>query len=263
MDHTTYVSEESAHRHMSGCWWDSEQARWACPVTAPAAGTAQPQHAGPLVDVRDMVVVHTALLREFRLVPQAVTRVPPGAAELANRVDRHLGLLCDLLHHHHTGEDRLLWPVLRPRLPATAIALLEEAEAQHAAIDEALSQVGTARRNWVKNMDIANRRELAGALRILHGLLAQHLDTEERTLLPLAATHLNEGEWRAVGEAGAAAIPKSQMLLVFGMFAYEGDPEVLKAMLHAAPAPVRLRVPRIAPRIYARRASKVYGTTHP
>ena len=33
-----------------------------------------------LVDTRDMVVVHTAMLREFRLAPAAVRRLPPASS---------------------------------------------------------------------------------------------------------------------------------------------------------------------------------------
>ena len=49
-------------------------------------------------------------------------------------------------------------------------------------------------------------------------LLAEHLDTEERDLLPLAAAHLTPAQWAAVGAAGAASVPRSKLLLVFGMF---------------------------------------------
>ncbi|GAA4788380.1 hypothetical protein GCM10023200_23570 [Actinomycetospora chlora] len=234
------------------CWWDHTQARW-----------VRPEPGGPLVDVRDMVVVHTALLREFRLAPAAVSRVPVGARRPAARVDRHLALLCDLLHHHHAGEDALLWPPLREQAPARAAALLAEAEAQHEGLDRALGAVTAARRAWVESVDAGARDALVEALRELHLLLAEHLDTEERTLLPLAAAHLTEAQWRAVGEAGAASVPKSAMLLVFGMFAYEGDPEVLATMLAEAPAPVRTLVPRLAPRVYARRAARVHGTARP
>jgi hemerythrin-like domain-containing protein len=217
----------------------------------------------PPVDVRDMLVVHTALLREFRLAPGAVTRVLPGAQRQAAAVGRHIGFLCGLLHHHHTGEDEHLWPPLRGRLPASALPLLEAAEAQHAAIEEALGRVTAALRLWTGSPDAATRDTLAGALRILHALLAGHLDAEERTLLPLAAAHLTEPEWLAIGEAAVAALPKSAMPLVVGMFAYEGDPEVLAAMLQSAPALVRLVIPRVAPRVYARRAARVYGTSRP
>ena len=53
------------------------------------------------------------------------------------------------------------------------------------------------------------------------------------------------------------------MLLIFGMFAYEGDPEVLTTMLHSAPPPARVIVPLLAPRIYARYAKRIHGTPRP
>jgi hypothetical protein len=92
------------HEHTTSCWWSPDQASWTCTRsrtehdTAPAVG---PDPA--LVDVRDMVVVHIALLREFRLAAPAVGRVPPADTRQAAAVDRHLGFLCDLLHHHHAG----------------------------------------------------------------------------------------------------------------------------------------------------------------
>ena len=268
------VDEVLSHRHTRHCWFDHEEARWVCaPDAAPAGDTADPADPAdpadaadperPLVDVRDMVVVHTAMLREFRLARDAVSRVAPGDAKSAARVDQHLGLLCDLLHHHHTGEDELLWPPLRERLAAPALALLDEAEGQHAALDRAIDRVTDARRTWAARVDDQSRAALNSALATLHSLLAEHLDDEERTLLPLAAAHLTEGEWRAVGAAGAAAVPKSKMLLVFGMFAYEGDPAVLADMLHAAPAPARKLVSFLAPRVYRRHAAQLYGTTSP
>lgn len=256
---TTTASPGATHRHTTGCFWSHGRADWLC-VTGPQA---EPCPGRPLVDVRDMLLVHTALLREFRLAPAAVARVPAGARRRAAAVERHLGLLCDLLHHHHAGEDELLWPPLRARLSPAAVALLEEAEAQHAGIERALHDVVAARRAWADGVEVASRDVLVAALQALHGLLAEHLDAEERTLLPLAAALLTEGEWRAVGETAAASIPKSALPLVFGMFAYEGDPEVVAGMLHAAPALPRLVVPRIAPRLYARRAAQVHGTRQP
>lgn len=217
----------------------------------------------PLVDVRDMIVVHTAMLREFRLAPLAVARVPAFAQRAARRVNAHLELLCDMLHHHHAGEDELLWPPLRALLPPDGQARLDEAEAQHTGIDAALSQVNATRHRWTDLGDDDSRDELIRALHHLHGLLVAHLDTEERELLPLAAALLTPAQWAAIGEDGAAAVPKSKLLLVFGMFAYEGDPEVLTTMLHSAPPPARVIVPLLAPQVYARYAKRIHGTPRP
>lgn len=250
---------EFPHEHTTACWWDHREARLVCPTQQ----SPDPVVERPLVDVRDMVVVHTALLREFRLAPVAVARVPAGDAVVAARVDRHLQLLCSLLHHHHQGEDDLLWPALRPLLPAAAMARLDDAEAQHAAITHALEQVCSARERWRSLVDDSGRNDLTAALEGLYGVLAEHLDAEERTLLPLAAAHLTQQQWDAVGRAGAAAVPRSRMLLVFGMFCYEGDPAVLADMLRPAPLPVRVLVPLLAPRVYARHAARLYGTAQP
>lgn len=225
--------------------------------------STQSERETPLVDVRDMIVVHTAMLRELRLAPGAVTRVPVGDGRRAAAVDRHLGFVCDLLHHHHLGEDELLWPKLRDRVPAATVAVLDAVEAQHAGIDASLERLGTARSGWTASPDIDTRGVLVAELVVLHALLTEHLDFEETSVLPLAAGLLTDTEWHAVGEAAVAAMPKPAMALAFGMFAYEGDPDVLRTMLQSAPAVPRLLLPRIAPRLYARRARQVYGTSTP
>lgn len=254
---------QTSHEHTTRCWWDHGRGGWVCPATGRSDSPPAAQAERPLVDVRDMLVVHTAMLREFRLAPAAVARVPLTAARRVKAVDAHLGLLCDLLHHHHAGEDELLWPPLRARLPAAAVTLIEQVEAQHERINDSLGRVNDARNAWTTRRDPWSRDVLVGELRTLHTLLAEHLDAEERTVLPLAASTLTGPEWHAIGEAAVEAMPKSTPALTFGMFAYEGDPDVLRNMLATAPPLPRLLLPRIAPRVYARRAAKIHGTPHP
>ena len=199
-----------------------------------------------MVDTRDMIVVHTALLRELRLACRVVERDGPHAGE-------HVTFVLDLLEHHHAGEDRLLWPVLRNRVPAEVEQVLEKTGAQHREIEEL---VEAARREPVGD-------RLVELLRRLHDVVAEHLDDEEREILPLAALHLSPAEWAAIGEAGAASTPRTKLPLLFGMFMYEGDPDVLRDMLSSAPPVVRAVVPRIAPRGYARYCRRVHGTRRP
>jgi hypothetical protein len=61
-----------------------------------------------MTDTRDMVVVHTALLRELRLAAGLIERATNGDARSVTRIAEHLVFLLDLLAHHHEGEDRLL-----------------------------------------------------------------------------------------------------------------------------------------------------------
>src|SRR4051794_38972612 len=120
------MTESSLPQPSSGVHQHQLQACAECPPPNPTAATVD----GALVDVRDMIVVHTAMLREFRLAPQSVARVPAGAHRAARRVNAHLELLCDMLHHHHAGEDELLWPPLRALLTADGQGRLDDAEAQ-------------------------------------------------------------------------------------------------------------------------------------
>lgn len=243
------------HEHTNRCWWNLDEARWICPADMSSEGA--------LVDVRDMIVVHTALLREFRLAPAAVTHTAPGNRKRAQAVAGHLRFLCDMLHHHHSGEDELLWPKLRARAAESAHELIGEMESQHAHIDGALSRVRQLRDAWRANPSVTLRTELAAALTALHAALSEHLDLEERALLPLAASLLTPDEWHAIGERAVAAMRKPELALSFGMFSYEGDRAVLRDMLATAPPPVRLLLPHIAPRLYAHRAKAIHGTARP
>jgi hemerythrin-like domain-containing protein len=247
------------HHHSTRCWWNWTQARWECH----SASDRETAPERPLTDVRDMIVVHTALLREFRLAPAAVEKVPPGDLRRARIVDEHIGFVCDLLHHHHTGEDELLWPKLRDRVPDAAQSVLDAVESQHGAIEGALDDVTAARSAWVATPGTSTGGTLSAALRRLHSLLTEHLDLEERAVLPLAASHVTTPEWRELGEVAVAAMPKAKAPLTFGMFAYEGDPAVLKDMLSVAPPVPRMLLPHLAPRVYGRRAKLVHGTRTP
>ncbi len=252
------------HQHTTRCWWSPDQARWVCRGSMPCDIASVDLAVDlPLVDVRDMIVVHTAMLREFRLAPAAVTRTPPGDRKQARVVAGHLRFLCDMLHHHHAGEDELLWPKLRERTPGASGRVIEEVEAQHRDIDAALTVVEQVRDAWPAQARATDRDLLAAHLDRLYASLSDHLDLEERELLPLAAGALTEAEWNAIGEAAVAAMPKPARVLAFGMFAYEGDPAVLRGMLKTAPPPARIVLPHVAPRAYARRARRIHGTPRP
>lgn len=213
------------------------------------------------IDTRDMIVVHTALLREIRLAPAAVVRAAPSRRHRA-RTARHVRLLLELLEHHHRGEDEMLLPLLRARVPRSAVAALDTGEEQHARIEALLAEARAALTRWTDG-EQDGAHGVAGVLTALHAVLEPHLRGEERDVLPLAAVHLTEAEWRALGDAGFASTPKPALVLVFGMFAYEGDPAVLRAMLAHAPAVPRVLLPRIAPRVHARRCRRIHGTPRP
>jgi hypothetical protein len=215
------------------------------------------------VDVRDMVMAHRAFRREFGLAPAAVRRTAPGDRRHARRVAAHLRGLLRALHHHHDGEDRLLWPRLHARVPTELDRLVAVMEGQHEAIAALLTSVDRQLDGWVDRPDTAGGERLADTLAELSRILDEHLDAEEAQILPLAAAHLTVSEWQDLERDGMAALPTSEAPVLVGMLMYQGDAEVLAAMIGRTPPVPRLLLPRLAPRAYARRARRIHGTATP
>jgi len=215
------------------------------------------------IDTRDMVVVHDSIRRQFGQAPALVRRVAPGDTARAAVVADHLDLLGALLHHHHVGEDRLLWPVLQPRVPADVAATVTRMESQHDGIAEAQQTVSAAVDSWRAGAGEDERGALATAWEHLFARITEHLAAEEQHILPLAAAHMTPAEWRRLGEEGIGGLPRRQLPLVFGMVMYRADPEVIRQMLSHAPLLPRLLMPRLAPRTYARYARRLHGTVTP
>lgn len=217
----------------------------------------------PLRHARPVLVVHTALRRELRLAGPLVRRVEVGDTARAGIVAAHLDLLLRGLHHHHQLEDDLVWPLLRARVGADLVSLVEVMEAQHDRIDRLVGDSCRVRASWSVTASAGTRLHLGDRLDELHDALVEHLDLEEREVLPLAERHVTEPEWRTIGARAEAGSAGRERALAFGMLQHEGDPEVLASMLADAPWPARVLVPRLARRAYRRHALAVHGTPTP
>ena len=214
------------------------------------------------VDTRDMLVVHAALRREFGLAPGLVRGVADGDVARARIVGRHVRLLLDLLHVHHGGEDRLLWPLLLVRVPAQLAPVIELMERQHRQIEATIEVIDPVLDRWVAGSATDEGVVLAAALDDLSTALDEHLLTEEERMLPLAAAHLSPAEWGRLAEE-VKRLPIRVLPVAFGMLLHKGDPEVVEVILAQVPALPRLVLPRLAPRAYARHARRVHGTSTP
>jgi hemerythrin-like domain-containing protein len=211
------------------------------------------------IDTREMVVVHTAFRHEYEEAPDIVRAVPEGDRSRVDRVADHIQLLLDMLHHHHAGEDRLLWPKLLDRVPKDVAPTVELMERQHEAIHAEMDRVQAALTAWRASGSASDGEALAAAIERLTPVLEEHLGAEEEQILPLTARSLTQAEWDEIGEAGMNGIPRKQMPMVFGLLMEGGDPEVLKAMLAHAPLPARLLLPSLSPRIRRRYVRQLRG----
>ncbi|MFJ4848552.1 hemerythrin domain-containing protein [Streptomyces sp. NPDC088733] len=215
----------------------------------------------PMADVRDMYVLHTLFGREIGLLPRLVRAVAPGDTERSEVVGAHIELLSGLLHLHHEGEDLILWPLLDQRGGEEAKAIVPAMEEQHHAIETANAELARLLPQW--RSTARGGSGLADVLDRLLVVLLEHMAMEEERILPLAEKHVTAAEWNKMGEHGLAEAPKKALPVIFGMAMYEGNPEVIKAILSEAPLPARLLMPVLAPRLYAKHAKRIHGTATP
>lgn len=215
----------------------------------------------PMADVRDMFMAHTMMRREFRLLPQLVRDVAEGDTRRAAVVAAHADKVSLILHLHHEGEDKVVWPRLLARGGERTASIVPRMEEQHHGIDAALTEASVRLADW--RATARNGAELAAALDRLVDRLLEHMALEEKEILPLAEEFITAAEWAELGEHGMANSPKKDLPLAFGMVMYEGDPEVIKAVLSHAPLVPRLIMPILAPRLYASHARRVHGTPTP
>lgn len=216
-----------------------------------------------VVDTSVMPLIHSYYRRELRLAPGVIRAVADGDTRRAGVVAAHLDLVARHLHGHHTLEDRMLWPLLLERVPEELAPIVHLMESQHQVVDRLQDEIADVLVTWQSQARAADRDRLAELHDELYVNLVEHLDAEEQRLLPIAARALTQAEWDEMGEEGRNGTPRKELAITFGMFAYDGDPAVLAALLAKAPAPVRWLVPRLARRAFRRHAMLIHGTVTP
>lgn len=178
--------------------------------------------AEPKPDVNEMRVIHRAFRRELTALPDLVRRTPDGSAERASVVGRHAQFILNGLHIHHTGEDENLWPLLLERA-APSTELIETMQAQHERVHELVDATQAQLDAWRLAPSSANGEQLAGTVEQLSTALFEHLDQEEREILPLAEEHVTVAEWARLGEHGRDSMQRDELPIMFGAILEEAD----------------------------------------
>ena len=213
-------------------------------------------------DVQEMVIVHRMFRREYRLAPVLVRGVAAGDRPRAAVVAAHLRELTVMLHHHHQGEDDLVWPRLTARTPLSA-ELVHRMQRQHEEVGELLARLDELLPSWAADPGTAQRESLAATLDALAPALEAHLDEEEREILPLVEQHLTAAEWDELGERAVAAIPKARLLVLLGYLLEEVSPSERQTMLGVLPPPVRLIYRAVGQRKHVKERDRIRAGTLP
>jgi hemerythrin-like domain-containing protein len=204
-----------------------------------------------------MVLIHRVVRREFGALPKLI-RSAAGDRERAKMIGAHVEEMLSFLHVHHSGEDELLWPVLRPRVELDA-ELIDRMEAQHHQIADAIEDVQSQLPSWSASADAEQGERIAARLEQAAVVLTAHLAEEEERILPLAAEHMTPKEWAALGEHGFGAIKPNRRLIVLGHILEETSPEEQRAFMKAVPPPARVLWKLVGKRQFAKETARIRG----
>jgi hemerythrin-like domain-containing protein len=202
-------------------------------------------------ETAQMVVIHRVFRREFALLPTVVSAVPEGDTAAAGRSATHAGTLFAMLSEHHESEDQFLWPLLHQRVPLER-TLIDTMEAQHAGVTDLLATVEGGMRTWASSADAVSRDRLATDLTLLRDVLDEHLDLEEKEVLPIIHDVLTVPEWEAPQRHAEEAMLtgfRPRMMLA-GMVLEDATPAEQTWFLGQLPRPARLVWRLVGTRMY-------------
>jgi iron-sulfur cluster repair protein YtfE (RIC family) len=209
-------------------------------------------------DIREMIVVHNTFRRGFGDLPGLIRGVAAGDRDRAQVVTGFLTELTAGLHHHHTGEDELLWPKLLHRVDVDHAFVLR-AEEQHERVAELIERIEGEAAAFAASGSAADRDRLAASATALNDALCEHMADEERYVLPLVERFITVAEWQELADRGRAAIPKERLLVQVGWI-LDGLPERdRKEFLAHLPLAARVAWRLAGKRQYRRELHRVYG----
>jgi hemerythrin-like domain-containing protein len=234
--------------------WPIDAAAWAA-MNAPTTTEK-------LCDTSDMVIVHRMFRRECALLPTLVAAVAVGDVARARTVARHAREVLDMLHHHHVGEDELLWPRLSARTRFHA-DLLARMDSQHHGVAVLLEHAAPALAQWQDAPTAHTSTPLTALLEQLSTGLNEHFDEEEAEILPIVERVITAAEYQEVGQRGIVAIPLTRRLIMLGYFLEGATPDEQTNFLAAVPAPVRLAYRLIGARQHRQETTRLRGPLHP
>ena len=179
-------------------------------TTQKLPGTNAARHGTGDADLTIMLAAHDAFRRDLARLARAAASADLSDPARRQSVAAGWELFKRELHIHHTAEDELIWPALRPRLVHSehAQSVLDAMEEEHERIDPLLAAVDAAftQRDGTPAAaptsvadDWPGADRLADVIDVLASTLTSHLGHEERDGLPLIGIALTAPEWRAVG----------------------------------------------------------------
>lgn len=154
---------------------------------------------GP-VDMNIMYVMHHGFRRDLADFVVAARCTPVGDRRTWRALEKRWTLFARVLHHHHSGEDAVVWPALLERANPAERVTLEAMEEEHAQIDPLLTACAEGFRRLAGAADDDARAALVVRLSATRERLGEHLAHEESEAIALLQRVMTQREWEAVDE---------------------------------------------------------------
>jgi len=186
-------------------------------------------------DLLPMFLIHHAFRRDLRMFAAAASATPVGDRATWGALDARWRDFARILHHHHSGEDRLLWPLLLARVDAegnsAGRATLEAMAAEHEDIDPLLAGCGEgfarlASTHPADGGDDDCRAALVVRLAAARDRLGAHLGHEESDAMALLQQHLTQQEWHSLDKEFAKDYKPSDVLFALPWVLHDVPSEV-------------------------------------
>lgn len=156
-------------------------------------------HPGP-VDMMMMYVMHHAFRRDLAAFAAAASATPAQARSTWVALAARWDVFSAALHHHHSGEDAGLWPLLMERTDEAGRVTLEAMEAEHAEIDPILTACAAGFARLSTHADDDARAALAIRLTAAKSSLGRHLEHEETQAIAIVQQVMTDQEWTQLEE---------------------------------------------------------------
>ncbi len=200
-------------------------------------------------------IIHAAVRRDVARTAQALRQVRDGDAGRARQVQSAWRNLVRELTHHHEAEDEHVWPFLQSR--GVDLTLLEEMEAEHVAMKQALASVSTSLDSVVAAPSTFNAAAAAGEVARARVVINGHLDHEERDVEGPMGDLADDEEFKAMTKKLRPASPVDAANSLAWM--QDGAGERERSALRAnIPGPVITILTLLVARRYRREVAPVW-----
>ncbi|WP_240776697.1 hemerythrin domain-containing protein [Nonomuraea basaltis] len=99
--------------------------------------------------------------------------------------------ICKAIHHHHTREDEVVWPLIE-RSAGAAVDLTDLSD-DHAELGPLLDRLRATAQGFAAGQHVA---EFGAAVRELSEHLDEHIEEEERKIFPIIEKYVSVPDWQ-------------------------------------------------------------------